>query len=570
MLGRFDTVCSTGGADVPAGLSGEFGRYQILRKLGEGGMGTVYLARDTLLGRQVALKVPRYTPEEAPEFLERFQREARAAATFDHPNLCPVHDVGQVEGVHYLTMPFIEGKTLEKVLDSMKPMPQHQAASVARKLALAVQQAHDRGVIHRDLKPSNVMVNRARGLVVMDFGLTRRFDAGDESLTKSGVPLGTAFYMAPEQAAGDPSAVGPGCDIYSLGVILYEMLAGRRPFEGPSLQVLRMVAVETPEPPSAFRPGLDPALEAVCLKALAKRPADRFASMADFAAALGEYLSETRPRRERTPARAPGPLTPGGAGAAARVTSSVGIALVRIEPGSFLMGSPDSDRGASDYEKPQHRVSIRKAYALAETAVTQGQYRTVMGNNPSRFQGSDDLPVERVSWFDAVRFCNELSAREGLTPFYKVIGKTVEVPDWTGEGYRLPTEAEWEYACRAGGTTKYSFGDDPSGLGEYAWFRDNSGGKTHPVRERKPNALGLYDMHGNVWEWCWDGYDAEYYAQSPADDPAGPLRSEARVIRGGSWYDDPLNVRSAYRFRLAPENRDDYLGFRVARSHPEL
>ena len=235
--------------------------------------------------------------------------------------------------------------------------------------------------------------------------------------------------------------------------------------------------------------------------------------------------------------------------------------LVLIPAGEFLMGSPDSDKDALDIEKPQHRVRITRPFYLGVYEVTQGQYRAVTGENPSHFKGSDDLPVESVSWIAAIAFCNKLSEREGLKPYHQLGA----VSQSGGEGYRLPTEAEWEYACRAGSTTRYNFGDDAARLGEYAWFRDNSGGKTHPVGQKRPNAWGLYDMHGNVWEWCWDGYDPGYYRQTPGADPVGPSQAAFRVLRGGSWDSYPRNARSASRYILPPALRNNFVGFRLAR-----
>jgi formylglycine-generating enzyme required for sulfatase activity len=177
--------------------------------------------------------------------------------------------------------------------------------------------------------------------------------------------------------------------------------------------------------------------------------------------------------------------------------------------------------------------------------VTQGQYQAVTGENPSGFKGSDDLPVEQVSWDDAVAFCKALSTKEGRT-------------------YRLPSEAEWEYACRAGSDSRYCFGYDTTQLGLYAWYDSNSDSKTHPVGQKRPNAFGLFDMHGNVWEWCADWYSAYYYEASPAVDPVGPSGAWARVRRGGCWGSDPRFCRSANRYRAAPEDRLGVLGFRQA------
>jgi formylglycine-generating enzyme required for sulfatase activity len=257
--------------------------------------------------------------------------------------------------------------------------------------------------------------------------------------------------------------------------------------------------------------------------------------------------------------------------------SSIGLKLVRIEPGSFQMGTTkeqidqllrlflDFEREWFDDEQPQHRVQITRPFFLGTHPVTQGQYKAIMGTNPSHFKGSDDLPVECVSWLDAVSFCNKMSEKDKRTPFYRING--TDVADVGGNGYRLPTEAEWEYACRAGMAGLFPWGDDIGKLGEHAWFSDNSHGKTHPVGQKRPNAWGLYDMLGNVWEWCADWYDAKYYALSPsvAVDPPGPPQASYRVSRGGGWHRVPRYARSADRSRDVPEGRHYDLGFRLAR-----
>jgi formylglycine-generating enzyme required for sulfatase activity len=291
------------------------------------------------------------------------------------------------------------------------------------------------------------------------------------------------------------------------------------------------------------------------------------------------------------------------------LTTRVGqIKLKRIPSGTFLMGSPEG-RGASD-EHPQHVVRITRPFYLGVTEATQGQYRAITGENPSFFKWSEDLPVEQVSWKDAIAFCNTLSRKEGLPEFYRIEGKNVVIPDWRCPGYRLPTEAEWEYACRAGSTTRYSFGDDVASLGEYAWYYGNSAGKTqhveiiphktlrnekptiaaetHPVGQKRPNPWGLYDMYGNVEEWCWDLYDPNYYGQSPGVDPLGPPKGLAddlpkgaveedaslklssygeRVQRGLSWFSFLADVGSsaARNHRSAWFAWKEY-GFRVARN----
>jgi len=218
----------------------------------------------------------------------------------------------------------------------------------------------------------------------------------------------------------------------------------------------------------------------------------------------------------------------------------VSLKLVRIRPGKFIMGSPDSEKGRGKDEGPQHEVTISKPFYMGLTEVTQAQYEAVMGTNPSKFKGPTN-PVDRVSLTDASDFCRKLSEK---------CGRTV----------RLPTEAEWEYACRAGSKTAFFFGDTDAGLADYAWFANNSAGGTHPVAQKKPNAWGLYDMLGNEKEWCADWYGP--YAAGAAVDPKGPASSDSG-LRGGGWSGGWYTCRAASRLMQWYDNRSGDFGFRV-------
>ena len=250
--------------------------------------------------------------------------------------------------------------------------------------------------------------------------------------------------------------------------------------------------------------------------------------------------------------------------------------FVLVEVGSFTMGSPPSELGRGPRDETQHEVLLTRDFYLSEMEVTQAQWIEVMGSNPSWWYDcavpNDDCPVDYVSWYSAVDYCNALSTLEGLDPAYEVDNTNVSW-DRTANGYRLPTEAEWEYACRAGNYTAFYNGpitdtscDDPN-LERIGWYcGNNTPYNTKEVGQKVPNALGLYDMSGNVFEWCWDWYD--FYPRNAVTDPIGPDRGQVRVIRGGGFNDGASRCRSAYRYDESPRDARNNLGLRLAKWAP--
>ena len=272
---------------VPHSNSGQLpqtiGRYTIIDRLGRGGMGTVYLAHDPQLERRVALKVPLFDDGPHGRTAAWFRREAKIAATLTHPNFCPVYDVGEHDGQLFITMPFIAGETLASRLARGGPVPCREAVAWVIKIARALAEAHRAGIVPRDLKPSNIMIDARGEPIVMDFGLARREAPDVDLATPFGMIVGTPAYLAPEQIAGPSTPAG---DVYSLGVLFYQMLSGKPPYSGKFEDVLRSAIQGNPPPPSEIVPGIDPHTEAICLKAMDADPLDRFDSMDAFANAL--------------------------------------------------------------------------------------------------------------------------------------------------------------------------------------------------------------------------------------------------------------------------------------------
>jgi formylglycine-generating enzyme required for sulfatase activity len=238
------------------------------------------------------------------------------------------------------------------------------------------------------------------------------------------------------------------------------------------------------------------------------------------------------------------------------------VDLVPLPGGRFLMGSRETEEGYLPAERPIREVSL-SSFTCMRYPVTRRLYAEITGSDPGWPEGkADDRPINNISWFDAVTFCNHLSERRGLALCYRIDGEEVTW-DRTANGYRLLTEAEWEYACRAGSTTHFSFGDDPRSLAEHAWFYENSRRRPQPVGQRIPNTWGLHDMHGNVYEWCWDWFGS--YSGKDLMDPIGPPEGTVRVLRGGAFNDPPRFLRSSDRYRFHPSVRNRLFGFRCAR-----
>ncbi len=748
------------------GASLVLGDYVLLDRLGAGGMGEVFKARHRHMDRIVALKVVSAQAMKDEASVKRFEREVKAAARLEHPNIVTAHDSRHDRGVHYLVMQYVEGSDLSALVKQQGPLPVDLAIQCILQAARGLAYAHGEGIVHRDIKPANLLLDKKGVIKILDMGLARLDDTSADNLTGTEQVMGTVDYMSPEQAASTHTVDGRS-DTYSLGCTLWYLLTARKIYEGETLMSRMLKHREAPIPSlCAARDDVSYALEEIYQRMVAKHPEDRYRSMddvvreleslqantsglrrlaatGDSALSVFEEFTQNHTSVKREPAGSPtkvaapthNPSSPGGdaptmdyrdgavgtdpkselsvkplpkkprggqqkqppvkliAAAAAGILAvffgvifiirdkdgselarveapegstievqkkaspssplvgeglgvrgsgagkgssaprrdpppsavapfdfkqarahqqawakyrgvpveqknSIGMPLVLIPPGEFMMGSTpeqnavsrkmaqDSEIATKDFtwarldeEGPQHRVTLTKPYWLGTTEVTFGQFKKFVeatkyvtqaeqfgfGNSASTksddkttpemrkmtwrtpgYTVADDSPVTQVSWNDCIAFCNWLSEQEGLKSHYRLDAKAGWIPLAFGTGYRLPTEAEWEYACRSGTATQFSFGDDPTMLDIYGWYHKNSSGP-HEVGMKVANAFGLYDMHGNVYEWCQDLYAGDYYSKSSPDDPIGPSSGSNRMCRGGNSNYFPVHCRSAFR-----------------------
>ena len=528
-------------------------RYVLRAELGHGGFGSVWRAWDREARAVVAVKILHHHLARSEERVQRFWRGAKTMARLQHPGIVRVLATDlELSGTPCFVMEYVPGGDLTAVCRAGQ-LEHDRALEILQALCEAVGVAHRDGVVHRDIKPDNVLLDAAGTPKLTDFDLVQA--AGTSGATRGG--MGSVLYCAREQMR-DASTVDVRADVFSLGMVGVYMLGGERAVESvyfDASTVAKFVA--------------DAQLARVLTEACAAQVETRLASVtallegvqelgrevlasATQPSLVGESEGDTTPRS--FPSVKDAGLSHDVAAPWADETSSdehgqwarvrVGDVDVRfryIEPGTFLMGSPESEE-ERDPDEDQHNVTLTQGYWLGETVVTQALWATITGKRPSYFEG-DDLPVEHVSWNDVQKFVASLNREK------------------PGLEVRLPTEAEWEYACRAG-TTEASYS---AKLYDIAWYDRNSGDKTHPVGLKEPNAWGLYDMLGNVWEWCSDRWQDHLRADEV--DPSGPPEGRGRVLRGGSWDRGARLVRAAYRLRLVPGSRNDFLGLRLARGH---
>ncbi len=531
------------------------GKYIIKRVLGQGGFGITYLAEQVSLGREVAIKeffmkdncvrneassevsVPTTgSAAQVEQYRKKFMKEARMLAGFVHPNIVNVIDVFEENGTVYYSMPYYAGGSLKDLVLSRGRLLEEEAMRYVQKIASALKYMHqEKHVCHFDVKPDNILFDINGNPALIDFGISKNYD--DKGNETSSTPVGMSEGYAPiEQYQQMVNEFSPASDVYALGATLFFMLTGTKPPTAVSL----VQGMELP-----FNEGISHSLQSLIKRtmsvAIRNRPQE-VDDFLDFPDGAHGYVDITQAVNANDPVVSdetvinsaldqcrPNQNNP--------IIKQLLDDMVLVEGGTFQMGK--NTLFYSD-ANPKHNVTLTRFY-ICKYQVTQEIWETVMGNNPSKFRGGAKSPVECVSWNDCQEFIIRLNKLTGIN-------------------FRLPTEAEWEYAA-CGGERNSSFrfsGSDSINM--VAWYSGNCK-STQNVGLKAPNNLGLYDMSGNVWEWCQDGYGS--YTDAAEYNPKGNVQGSYKVIRGGSWKSPNEHCRVKQRGRMKPSAMDDDLGLRL-------
>lgn len=580
------------------------GKYTIISILGQGGFGITYLGVQSGLDRKVAIKEffiremcerddstnhvtlgTEGSRETVDMYRQKFLKEARSIAQLNHPNIVRIIDVFEENGTAYYVMEYAEGGSLKDKVKEKGSLSEAVATRYIIQVAEALDYIHQRNMNHLDVKPGNIMLNEKDETLLIDFGLSKQYDASSGSQTSS-TPVGISEGYAPmeQYKKGGVSVFSPETDIYALGATFFNLLTGATP---PSASDVYEDGIPVKELESK---GVSRKAISVICQAMAGRKKDRLKSAQAFINALSKsnkakartnvkdkdttvivvpekhgfkkkmwigicimavavaviwigfeqisdyndnYITVNGKKYKQLPQKT---ITVNG----------VSFDMIWVEAGTFMMGS---DTGEIINMKPVHKVTLTKNYYIGKTEVTQALWEAVMGENPSVFKYASK-PVHDISWNNCILFLLKLNALTGLS-------------------FRLPTEAEWEYAARGGNRScnyRYSGSDD---LDEVAWHKGisnwltDSNDNVHVVATKKPNELGIYDMNGNVSEYCSDRYDENYYKYSPQIDPIGPDNGKMRVKRGGDWFGDAKYCSLTFRSYEYPTDVDTDNGLRL-------
>ncbi len=660
------------------------GKYEVVKKLGEGGFGITYVVKNVIFNKNQAMKelfikstcgrastsqtntnhVYSSQNQDFEYYKEKFIKEMGTLLQINHPNIVRMYDLVMENNTVYGIMEYIEGSTLKQIIREKNKLKESEALEILNQIGRGLKEIHDVGLTHRDIKPDNIMIDDKGKYKIIDFGLVKEYQ--EASVTLSQV---VSEGYSPQEQYRKKGKVTPATDIYSLGMTIYSSLTGDLSPDNPTDRIEEDTEYEFQKSISDLE--ISDSFKSVLRKMTRVKARERYQ---DFGYLFSELrvsshsekkitqnakptesviepaVSEPQPEKEpekiiapdyqeteedvpeyyedktedktvheeSTAANQPEPfpdrfennkkkslmpisiiialLAISGiiigihqsnlakkerqrviAERLKFVTDSIKIAeaksqnyinsqtdkiekaknfvedskkaqeqtladlnfvdIVFVQGGTFQMGGNESD------EKPIHSVTVGDFY-IGKTEVTQAQWKAVMGDNPSRFTGGNN-PVEQVRWHEAVEFCKKLSQKEGVS-------------------YRLPTEAEWEYAARGGNASKGYEYSGSNNVGEVAEYDGNNDKSTKPVGGKEPNELGIYDMSGNIWEWCSDWYDSDYYKNSPSINPTGPSSGSDRVFRGGSWRYGATDCRVANRASADPDGFVN-LGFRVVR-----